>query len=31
MAFRLKLVSKLAERGGEKTFEDLHDKFVGTH
>lgn len=31
MAFRLYSVSELVEKGGEKTFEDLDDKFVNTH
>lgn len=31
MAFRLHLVSELVEEGGERTFGDLHDKFVSTH
>lgn len=30
MAFRLHLVRELVEKGGEKTFEDLDDKFVST-
>lgn len=31
MAFGLHSVSELAEKGGEKTFKDLDDKFVSTH
>lgn len=31
MAFRLHLVSELVEKGGEGTFQNLDDKFVGTH
>lgn len=31
MAFRIHSVSELIERGGEKTFEDLGNKFVSTH
>lgn len=30
MAFRLLSVRELVERDGEKTFEDLDDKFVST-
>lgn len=31
MALRLHPVSELVEWGGEKTFQDLVDKFVSTH
>lgn len=31
MAFRPHSVSELVEKGGERTFVDVNDKFVSTH